>query len=523
MAQVQMQINPLTMQPKKQFAFDKSSFTKDKVAKTSTNINQGWFNYGRATENMLGVTSDLNSNYLFPDSLGYGEFGAGNFAPCWVHHLAELVDFRSVMFSNDVSTNWLANSVAPFAIDSMSILYAYTRNHPNPNIVDTLIFTVFDNTTPGNMMLEHFTGTIAANYGVDTLPFELLGYTSANNIIATPTINTQPQNTPAGQYKFKVLLTMADTAVVMYKEKKFSLPIPFSSNAGKLIVADIMFKPGYAYSLGDHIGTTGNAFYFTSLEENGGGSFMNHIDCSFGSYLCDNSMSYVITQDVRYDNAGAWNFYYTPTIAFTAPYAYEHHQISFHLTDSVSCVANSQFSVVPDTTTLGNYSAYNNSWGTGALTYVWDFGDGNTSTLQYPSHQYAVPGQYIVCLTASSNTGSMTCSDYYCDSSSVQKPAGFLMSQFNVIPQIVTSIKSESDFKINTYPNPIADQLIIETNSNDNKLTYALIDALGRTVLTGNIENSKATLNTSILAKGFYNLSITNKEGRSLKTIKLVK
>lgn len=34
-------------------------------------------------------------------------------------------------------------------------------------------------------------------------------------------------------------------------------------------------------------------------------------------------------------------------------------------------------------------------------TWLWDFGDGNTSSLQHPTHNYAVAGVYDVCLTAS--------------------------------------------------------------------------------------------------------------------------
>ncbi|HRG02390.1 MAG TPA: T9SS type A sorting domain-containing protein [Bacteroidia bacterium] len=49
------------------------------------------------------------------------------------------------------------------------------------------------------------------------------------------------------------------------------------------------------------------------------------------------------------------------------------------------------------------------------------------------------------------------------------------------------------------------------------------MDALGRVVLTGNMENSKATINTSALEKGFYSLSITDEKGSSLKAMKLVK
>lgn len=39
-------------------------------------------------------------------------------------------------------------------------------------------------------------------------------------------------------------------------------------------------------------------------------------------------------------------------------------------------------------------------------TWNWDFGDGNSSTLQNPSHSYALPGTYTTCLTTSSICGS---------------------------------------------------------------------------------------------------------------------
>jgi hypothetical protein len=103
--------------------------------------------------------------------------------------------------------------------------------------------------------------------------------------------------------------------------------------------------------------------------------------------------------------------------------------------------------------------------------------------------------------------------------------AGFLMSQVNVIPQATTGIKqTEVLTGLKAYPNPMADELMIEATTKDNsKLNYILIDALGRTVLTGTIENSKATMNTSALEKGFYSLSVTDEKGSSLKAIKLVK
>jgi PKD repeat protein len=41
----------------------------------------------------------------------------------------------------------------------------------------------------------------------------------------------------------------------------------------------------------------------------------------------------------------------------------------------------------------------------GATSYHWDFGDGNSSSLQYPLHTYADDGQFVVTLTASNNCG----------------------------------------------------------------------------------------------------------------------
>jgi PKD repeat protein len=42
--------------------------------------------------------------------------------------------------------------------------------------------------------------------------------------------------------------------------------------------------------------------------------------------------------------------------------------------------------------------------------YSWDFGDGNSSTLRFPQHQYSAPGAYTVCL----NVADSNCTDQYC-------------------------------------------------------------------------------------------------------------
>lgn len=64
--------------------------------------------------------------------------------------------------------------------------------------------------------------------------------------------------------------------------------------------------------------------------------------------------------------------------------------------------------------------------------WTWNFGDGNTSSLQNPSHTYAAEGMYTVCLTASNNCGETS----YCETITVSCPepeAGFTNQNNNLI------------------------------------------------------------------------------------------
>lgn len=53
------------------------------------------------------------------------------------------------------------------------------------------------------------------------------------------------------------------------------------------------------------------------------------------------------------------------------------------------------------------------------VSWEWDFGDGNTSAEQNPSHTYAVPGTYLVCLTITDNSG---CTSHVCHHVVVHHP-----------------------------------------------------------------------------------------------------
>lgn len=79
---------------------------------------------------------------------------------------------------------------------------------------------------------------------------------------------------------------------------------------------------------------------------------------------------------------------------------------------SISAIAQTpptaQFSGNPLNVCLGLPVAFTNlsTQGTAAISnYTWDFGDGNSSTLQNPSHIYSTPGTYTVTLVAQASNG----------------------------------------------------------------------------------------------------------------------
>lgn len=57
------------------------------------------------------------------------------------------------------------------------------------------------------------------------------------------------------------------------------------------------------------------------------------------------------------------------------------------------------------------YNAYFNNTSLGGQNFLWDFGDGSTSTEAYPTHLYANPGTYTVKLTATDNLTCNTVDD----------------------------------------------------------------------------------------------------------------
>lgn len=204
--------------------------------------------------------------------------------------------------------------------------------------------------------------------------------------------------------------------------------------------------------------------------------------------------------------------YYTTTITVTG------------VSNSLPC--NAGFVIYPDSSQTNNVIVINSSTGNN-LTYFWDFGDGNTSTLAYPNYTYSTAGPFLICLTVSDSGGN--CTSTYCDSISsggvVWKQSGF---NVNIQAPIATGIDNEIELisELNIYPNPVKNNLTIELGLNEQThVEVVLVDLLGNTiaVIANEEMNSGANKlhwNTSGAANGIYLLNI--KTNNSLQAKKLV-
>ncbi|MDF2453924.1 MAG: type sorting protein [Bacteroidota bacterium] len=141
-----------------------------------------------------------------------------------------------------------------------------------------------------------------------------------------------------------------------------------------------------------------------------------------------------------------------------------------------------------------SWSNSSNSWEDGSkTTYTYD-ANGNQITLLRQSWN-AMAGTWV---------NAYRQYDYY--ASSVTVGMNELTSQKNVF----------------AYPNPFANELIIESISGGVSSNYVLLDDLGHIVFQGTTSGDKTILNTSALEKGFYTLTLINDKGIT-KSQKLIR
>ena len=272
--------------------------------------------------------------------------------------------------------------------------------------------------------------------------------------------------------------------------------------------------------------------YCDSIYVSGGGS----LPCNANfSYQNSPAGGYFFASSGTNNVSWAWSFgdgttsnLSTPTHQYSSPGTY---QVCLSVVDAsgmtcttcqsitvgntLSCSAN--FAIYPDSTQLHTYIGVNLAYGNGPLTYTWNWGDGTSSTGAYPSHTYAGPGTYTICLFISDSQG---CTDSVCYSFALLRLQGGAPITINVVPGNTGIGEPVQSLPMTVFPIPAKDQVQIRFNSPaQDQLQVRLLDVAGRVVKQEMAEVEAGDISMSFelqnIPAGIYVLDVAGSQMQS--------
>lgn len=146
----------------------------------------------------------------------------------------------------------------------------------------------------------------------------------------------------------------------------------------------------------------------------------------------------------------------------------------------------------------GEIGFINNS--VNATTYHWDFGDGDTSQLQNPTHSYQEDGNYIVKL--------------YADR------CGIIDSTEQTITILLSGIQEQNTSFIRIYPNPVSSSITLLTTTTLKNSLYRVFDDKGRLIQTGKISSEQTIIDLKDLPSGVYIIKTDDYLKHTVKVIR---
>lgn len=137
-------------------------------------------------------------------------------------------------------------------------------------------------------------------------------------------------------------------------------------------------------------------------------------------------------------------------------------------------------------------------------TYSWDFGDGNMSTEENPTHTYTKNGTYEVILTVSNE-----CGEY------------FVTESYTINSNSVTEAELAG---VNIYPNPAQNILNIQlTNNDSDKINMDVLDINGKLVLSNAFNTSNHIIDVSAMPAGTYLIRLRSEAASYFKKVVVLK
>jgi acetyl esterase/lipase len=149
-----------------------------------------------------------------------------------------------------------------------------------------------------------------------------------------------------------------------------------------------------------------------------------------------------------------------------------------------------------------NLSVTYTDTGLGGLAWWWDFGDGNFSNQQNPTHVYAADGSYQVKLYVENNIKSWD-----------------QITKTVTVSNLSNTQHSKDYFSIS--PNPTSNCVLVNWKNYDNNIKYQLSDVSGKVIASSNLTNNTNEISLVGFSSGMYFLKITTDNIN--QTIKIIK
>lgn len=138
-------------------------------------------------------------------------------------------------------------------------------------------------------------------------------------------------------------------------------------------------------------------------------------------------------------------------------------------------------------------------------TFHWDFGNGQTSSLERPGYvTYSTEGDYNICLTVTNQYGQHT----YC--------------QTVTISDSITSINPVDPHAVRVFPNPFGDELYLTNTQYTSPYDFILYSTDGKLLKTARISTADHALDMSDIHPGMLIYTISQK-GEEVQRGKLLK
>jgi PKD repeat protein len=180
----------------------------------------------------------------------------------------------------------------------------------------------------------------------------------------------------------------------------------------------------------------------------------------------------------------------------------------------VNPACQASFYIYPDSNGPAHtYIGVNTSTNAANMSYVWTWGDGSSSTGQYPAHTYAAAGQYTICLTISSP--GTNCVDSFCLNATINKNEAMYSISF-ANPNSVNDVSKNT---VRLFPNPASNMLQIEGLTENARIQ---IQTLSGAVVLDKEVTPKENISISQLISQMYVVRVLFADGHT-EHVRLIK